>query len=66
VYVSFESLIIFIAGLFLLTELGLKRLIVIAKLIKELQATVKGVEPSQQPRLLNESDSKRELDSGDP
>jgi len=63
---SFESLIIFIAGLLLLTELGLKRLIVIAKLIKELQATVKGEALSPQPQALNKGDSKRELSSGDP
>ena len=63
---SFESLIIFIAGLFLLTELGLKRLIVIAKLVKELQATIKGGELSEPPRLLKKDDSKRGLDPGGP
>jgi len=64
--VSLESLIIYIAGLILLTELGLKRLINIAKLLRELHNAFKGGPPSPPPRLLDQSDSKGELGSGGP
>jgi hypothetical protein len=60
--VSVESLIIYIAGLILLTEVGLKRLINIAKLVKELHRTLRA-EASPPPRFLNKSDSKRTLSS---
>jgi len=61
---SFDSFVITVFGVLFLANLALQQLIKLAKSVRELHSALKGAEPSPPPRLLNQTDGKRELDSG--
>jgi len=59
------EIVIYVAGLILLIKLFMKELIGVVRLARRLVVAAREpLPPAQQSRLLNQTDSRRELDSG--